>query len=257
MRGRAGYGACRGVRADRGPGRAGGVPCLRREPGRSGEARRCGSRSGRRSPCPTWPRRRARSGWPGPTCPATSTWTATCTRRWPGWPRIQRTTSSAAERLQLLRQLGGPRVLLPRIPPPPQEVRVRRRSLMGRRHSKGRDASAISHHYDVSNTFYEWVLGPSMAYTCACYPSEDATLEEAQAYKHDLVARKLGAAPGDAAARRGLRLGRHGHARGPRVRRQGPRRHAVRAAGAVGAAGDRGAGPVRTWPRSGTSTTGT
>jgi len=87
-------------------------------------------------------------------------------------------------------------VLLPRIPPPPQEVRTRRRPLMGRRHSKGRDANAISHHYDVSNTFYEWVLGPSMAYTCACYPSEDATLEEAQAYKHDLVARKLGLRPG-------------------------------------------------------------
>jgi cyclopropane-fatty-acyl-phospholipid synthase len=109
---------------------------------------------------------------------------------------IQRTDLGAAERLQLLRELGGPRVLLPRIPPPPQEVRVRRRSLMDRRHSKGRDASAISHHYDVSNTFYEWVLGPSMTYTCACYPDEDATLEEAQAYKHDLVARKLGLRPG-------------------------------------------------------------
>jgi cyclopropane-fatty-acyl-phospholipid synthase len=109
---------------------------------------------------------------------------------------LQQTDLSAAERLQLLRQLGGPRVLLPRIPPPPQEVRIRRRPLMGRRHSKGRDANAISHHYDVSNTFYEWVLGPSMTYTCACYPSEDATLEEAQAYKHDLVARKLALRPG-------------------------------------------------------------
>src|SRR6516225_3563478 len=109
---------------------------------------------------------------------------------------IQRMDLSAAERLQLLRQLGGPRVLLPRIPPPPQEVRIRRRPVIGRRHSKGRDANAISHHYDVSNTFYEWVLGPSMAYTCACYPYEDATLEEAQAYKHDLVARKLGLQPG-------------------------------------------------------------
>ena len=88
---------------------------------------------------------------------------------------IRRMHLSAAERLQLLRQLGGPRVLLPRIPPPAQEVRIRRRPLMGRRHSKGRDANAISHHYDVSNTFYEWVLGPSMTYTCACYPSEDAT----------------------------------------------------------------------------------
>jgi cyclopropane-fatty-acyl-phospholipid synthase len=100
------------------------------------------------------------------------------------------------QRLRLLRELGGPKRLLPRVPPPPQEVRTSRRWLSGRRHSKGRDASAISHHYDVSNTFYEWVLGPSMAYTCACYPRADATLEEAQAYKHDLVARKLALKPG-------------------------------------------------------------
>jgi cyclopropane-fatty-acyl-phospholipid synthase len=106
--------------------------------------------------------------------------------------RAQMTHLNFTDRLHLLRQLGGPRVLIPRIPPPPQEVRVNRRWVAGRRHSKGRDATAISHHYDVSNTFYEWVLGPSMAYTCACFPREDATLEEAQAYKYDLVARKLG-----------------------------------------------------------------
>ncbi len=106
--------------------------------------------------------------------------------------RAQMTNLNFSDRVTLLRQLGGPRVLIPRIPPPPQEVRVNRRWLTGRRHSKGRDATAISHHYDVSNTFYEWVLGPSMAYTCACYPREDATLEQAQEYKHDLVARKLG-----------------------------------------------------------------
>jgi cyclopropane-fatty-acyl-phospholipid synthase len=106
--------------------------------------------------------------------------------------QAQQAKLSARDQLQLLNQLGGPKLLFPRIPPPPQEVRFRRRWAGGRRHSKGRDASAISHHYDVSNTFYEWVLGPSMAYTCACYPHEDATLEEAQANKHDLVARKLG-----------------------------------------------------------------
>jgi cyclopropane-fatty-acyl-phospholipid synthase len=108
----------------------------------------------------------------------------------------QRIDLDLAERLRVLRQLGGARVLLPRVPPPPQEVRVNRRWLSGRRHSKDRDASAISHHYDVSNTFYEWVLGPSMAYTCACYPTPDATLEQAQAYKFDLVARKLALRPG-------------------------------------------------------------
>jgi cyclopropane-fatty-acyl-phospholipid synthase len=74
---------------------------------------------------------------------------------------------------------------------PPHEARLR-----GRRHSKGRDAKAISHHYDVSNRFYEWLLGPTMAYTCAVYPTATATLEEAQFEKHDLIARKLGLRPG-------------------------------------------------------------
>jgi cyclopropane-fatty-acyl-phospholipid synthase len=75
--------------------------------------------------------------------------------------------------------------------PPPQE-----RRLSGRRHSKGRDADAIHHHYDVSNRFYSWVLGPSMAYTCAVFPKADAPLEEAQEEKFDLVCRKLGLQPG-------------------------------------------------------------
>src|SRR6266542_3968483 len=67
-----------------------------------------------------------------------------------------------------------------------------RRWLSGRRHSRQRDAGVIAHHYDVSNRFYELVLGPSMAYTCACYPHPGASLEQAQAHKFDLVARKLG-----------------------------------------------------------------
>jgi len=111
--------------------------------------------------------------------------------------RAQDMNMSWADRLKLLQALGGPKLLLPRIPPPPQEVRVNSRRLrVGRMHSKGRDANSISHHYDVSNRFYEWVLGPSMAYTCACYPAQDASLEEAQWYKHDLVARKIGLKPG-------------------------------------------------------------
>src|SRR3984885_12178285 len=110
--------------------------------------------------------------------------------------KAQDTQISWGDRLKLLQALGGPKVLVPRIPPPPQEVNPNRRLLSGRMHSKGRDANAISHHYDVSNRFYEWVLGPTMAYTCACYPSETATLEEAQEYKFDLVSRKLALKPG-------------------------------------------------------------
>lgn len=95
-----------------------------------------------------------------------------------------------AQRLRLLAALAGTRVRRP-ARRPAQEARLR-----GRRHSKARDQQAIAHHYDVSNRFYEWVLGPSMTYTCAVYPQEDATLERAQWHKHDLVARKLGLRPG-------------------------------------------------------------
>jgi cyclopropane-fatty-acyl-phospholipid synthase len=92
---------------------------------------------------------------------------------------------------RVARALGVSRLVPPT--PPPQEVLPDwRRTLEGLRHSRRRDAEAIHHHYDVSNRFYEYVLGPSMAYTCACYPGPDATLEQAQEYKHDLVARKLG-----------------------------------------------------------------
>jgi cyclopropane-fatty-acyl-phospholipid synthase len=111
--------------------------------------------------------------------------------------KAQNSDMSWADRLKLLQDLGGPKVLFPRLPPPPQEVPVtRRRFTIGALHSKKRDANSISHHYDVSNRFYEWVLGPTMAYTCACYPAEHATLEEAQEYKFDLVSRKLDLKPG-------------------------------------------------------------
>jgi cyclopropane-fatty-acyl-phospholipid synthase len=97
-----------------------------------------------------------------------------------------------AERIEVLRNLG-PRVLRP-VAPPPEEVRPG--LWWGLRHSLERDSRAISHHYDVSNRFYEWVLGPSMAYTCAVYPDAEASLEEAQEEKVDLVCRKLDLQPG-------------------------------------------------------------
>jgi len=82
-------------------------------------------------------------------------------------------------------------------PPPPQEALPRwRRVAEGLRHSRSRDAEAIHHHYDVSNAFYEKVLGPSMTYTCAVYTDPADTLEQAQAAKYDLVARKLRLQPG-------------------------------------------------------------
>ncbi|GAC1530144.1 MAG: cyclopropane-fatty-acyl-phospholipid synthase family protein [Acidimicrobiales bacterium] len=77
------------------------------------------------------------------------------------------------------------------LPPPPEEARIR-----GRIHSVGRDAQAIAHHYDVSNEFYRLFLGPSLTYSCARFTTPEASLEEAQAAKYELVCNKLGLAEG-------------------------------------------------------------
>ncbi len=75
--------------------------------------------------------------------------------------------------------------------PPPEEARLR-----GPLHSRRRDAAAISHHYDVSNDFYRIVLGETMTYSCAYFPTADTTLDEAQRAKYDLICKKLGLQPG-------------------------------------------------------------
>ncbi|MEV0696724.1 cyclopropane-fatty-acyl-phospholipid synthase family protein [Saccharopolyspora sp. NPDC050389] len=102
------------------------------------------------------------------------------------FPAVALNDISPSLRRELAVKLAGYRLWWP-VRPPAVEHRPR-----GWRHSKRRDSKSISYHYDVSNRFYEWVLGPSMAYTCAVYPEQTSTLEEAQFTKHDLVARKLG-----------------------------------------------------------------
>ncbi|MBF6173334.1 class I SAM-dependent methyltransferase [Nocardia blacklockiae] len=104
---------------------------------------------------------------------------------------------SALALVTIARSLGWD--ALKPIAPPPQETlpRWRRIALEGFRHSKGRDAEAIHHHYDVSNEFYEYVLGPSMTYTCAVYGDENWTLEQAQENKYRLVFEKLNLKAGD------------------------------------------------------------
>ena len=104
--------------------------------------------------------------------------------------RTQFRRPSPGEALAIVRALGISN-LKPPSPPPQEHLPRWRRTMEGLRHSMSRDAEVIHHHYDVSNTFYEHVLGPSMTYTCAVYPTADATLEEAQLTKYELVARKL------------------------------------------------------------------
>ena len=99
-------------------------------------------------------------------------------------------TVDAATKKAILRAALRLRIVGPPPPPPAEES-----SLRGGRHTLGRDASAISHHYDVGNDFYRIVLGDSMTYSCAYWPvdpSPEFGLSDAQFAKCDLVARKLG-----------------------------------------------------------------
>jgi cyclopropane-fatty-acyl-phospholipid synthase len=89
----------------------------------------------------------------------------------------------------IVQLLGG--AGLRRLPPPPEEARLR-----GPRHSRERDAAAIAHHYDVSNRFYELVLGPSLTYSCALFDTAATSLEDAQTAKHELICQKLRLEPG-------------------------------------------------------------
>src|SRR4051794_4680798 len=77
------------------------------------------------------------------------------------------------------------------LPRPPEEAR-----LHGRRHTKARDAAAIAHHYDVSNRFYEMILGPTMTYSCGVWADPDVGLDAAQEAKYELICRKLDLQPG-------------------------------------------------------------
>lgn len=55
----------------------------------------------------------------------------------------------------------------------------------------------IRRHYDLGNEFYRLWLDEEMLYTCAYFPREDASLEEAQVAKMERVARKLALEPGE------------------------------------------------------------
>ena len=55
----------------------------------------------------------------------------------------------------------------------------------------------ISAHYDLGNDLFSTFLDPSMMYSCASFPTEDATLEQASHYKNDRICRKLDLSPKD------------------------------------------------------------
>ena len=105
--------------------------------------------------------------------------------------RLQRKRFGAREIAELWRVARAAGAVGRPLPPPPEEARV-----AGRRHSKRRDAVAVSHHYDVSNDFYRLILGPSMTYSCAVWADPTVGLQAAQEAKYELICRKLGLRPG-------------------------------------------------------------
>ena len=65
-----------------------------------------------------------------------------------------------------------------------------------RRNTRRGSQANVHHHYDLGNDFYRLWLDEEMVYTCAYYPHENATIEEAQRAKMDHVCRKLELRPG-------------------------------------------------------------
>ena len=55
----------------------------------------------------------------------------------------------------------------------------------------------IHRHYDIGNDFYKFWLDERMLYTCAYFPNQDTSLEDAQLAKMDYVCRKLRLCPGE------------------------------------------------------------
>ncbi len=69
--------------------------------------------------------------------------------------------------------------------------------LEGERHSRERDRTAVTYHYDVSNDFFSCFLDERMLYSCAYFRSMRDDLNTAQEQKLDYICRKLRLNPGD------------------------------------------------------------
>ncbi len=61
----------------------------------------------------------------------------------------------------------------------------------------GSDKQAITHHYDVSNEFYQLFLDKRMVYTCGYFTDWANNIDQAQEDKLELITRKLRLQPGE------------------------------------------------------------
>ena len=84
---------------------------------------------------------------------------------------------------------------------------LRRALALRHRNTRAGSRENIHHHYDIGNEFYALWLGETMAYTCAYYPTPEATLDQAQIAKMDHVCRKLRLKPGESVVEAGCGWG--------------------------------------------------
>jgi cyclopropane-fatty-acyl-phospholipid synthase len=97
-----------------------------------------------------------------------------------------------------------------------QTRREKRRSVVGRslghipyldRNTLVGSRNNIRHHYDLGNDFYRLWLDDQLVYTCAYFPQMNASLEQAQNAKMELVCRKLRLRAGDTVVEAGCGWG--------------------------------------------------
>lgn len=81
-----------------------------------------------------------------------------------------------------------------------RKPRAKRNTLKGSREN-------IHHHYDIGNDFYRLWLDKEMQYTCAYFPHDDMSLEDAQLAKMEHICRKLQLKPGQAVVEAGCGWG--------------------------------------------------
>jgi cyclopropane-fatty-acyl-phospholipid synthase len=132
-----------------------------------------------------------------PARPATTrpvlTQTTAALARIPAAQTVQNALAWTPAVLAAARAAARLKVLGPPPPRPSSEIRVR-----GRLHSRARDQAVIAGHYDVPAAFYQLILDPNMAYSCAYYPDgqPEVTLAGAQRAKLEMICRKLALEPG-------------------------------------------------------------
>lgn len=89
--------------------------------------------------------------------------------------------------------------------PPPRRVIERFRRRRANNSAVARDN--IRHHYDLGNAFYQLWLDRQLLYTCAYFPTQEVSLEQAQIAKMDHVCRKLRLQPGETVVEAGCGWG--------------------------------------------------